>query len=232
MALAVLSARANPLTAESPLTALGATLENYGLMGMGSLHLKDAPGPETLVLLGTSATFWEVLTKSPEYSSNMPDPVDRWSLRALPEIAKAFGAKGVLYPFGGPPYQPFIAWAKQTGAAFDSPVGMLVHHTAGMMISYRGALVFDGHHSLLQQTASSPCDSCPDRPCEAACPVDALSADHAYDVPRCKAHIAAPEGADCMAKGCAVRRACPLSQRFDRPQAQSAHHMRAFLGET
>ena len=33
---------------------------------------------------------------------------------------------------------------------------------------------------------------------------------------------------DCMSKGCAVRRACPVSQSYGRMEDQSAFHMRAF----
>ena len=204
----------------------------HGLMPMGATGLQDAPNPRSLVLIGTAADFWDHFVTSPEYNDGGGDPVDRWSQRVLPQIAAQSGAVEVLYPFGGPPYQPFIAWAKATGEAYDSPVGMLVHSKAGMMISYRGALVFDGQYDHTFQTTPSPCESCPDRPCETACPVDALSAHHFYDVPACKAHIASPIGVDCMTQGCAVRRACPISKRFNRPQAQSAHHMRAFLGES
>ncbi|UWR24079.1 ferredoxin [Sulfitobacter sp. S190] len=195
-------------------------------MPMGALH--DAG--RTLVLVATAPDFWHHFENSPEMSDGAPDPVDRWSQRILPRIATGCGAREVVYPFGGPPFEPFIAWAKASGEAFDSPTGMLVHLRAGLMISYRGALVFEGQHPLPDANHRSPCDSCATRPCETACPVGALSPDHFYDVPRCKAYLNSAEGADCMTNGCAVRRACPVSVSFNRPPRQSAHHMRYFKG--
>ena len=62
--------------------------------------------------------------------------------------------------------------------------------------------------------------------CTTACPVDALKPD-AYDVPACKADLDRP-GNDCRARGCAVRRACPVSQAHARAEAQSAFHMGYF----
>lgn len=198
----------------------------YGLMAMGALH--DAG--RTLVLVGTDAHFWRVFRSSPEAADGLPDPVDRFSLRVFPLLAHQVGADDCVYPFGGPPYAPFIAWAKASGEAFDSPTGMLVHIKAGLMISYRGALVFEGERPLTGQGHPHPCDTCNDRPCETACPVDALSTDHFYDVPSCKTYLATVAGQSCMQEGCAVRQSCPISQSFNRPPAQSAYHMHQFKG--
>lgn len=209
-----------------PLDALSTDAERYGLMQMGALH-EDG---KTIVLLGTDAGFWNIFKAAPEYLDCQPDPVDRYSMRVLPLLAEKRGALDLRYPFSGPPYAPFIRWAKATGEAFDSPTGMLVHIKAGLMISYRGALIFEGLLPLVGTELANPCDSCAGRPCETACPVDALSVDHFYDVPRCKSFLHSKAGQDCMMRGCIVRRACPISQAFARPEQQSAHHMQAFKG--
>lgn len=198
----------------------------FGLMSMGALH---ADG-QTLVLLGTGAGFWDIFSTTIEATDQQPHPIDRYSQRIMPQIATSTGAVDIAYPFGGPPYAPFIAWAKATGEAFDSPTGMLVHIHAGLMISYRGALVFDGEHPVPKPKVTHPCTTCADRPCEDACPVDALSTEHFYDVPACKTFLETHAGVPCMTQGCAVRRACPISQRFGRPEAQSAYHMLQFKG--
>ncbi len=202
----------------------------HGLMTMGGLYPDGDLTGRTLVLIGTAPDFWQQFRRSPEHDDGQPDPVDRWSRRILPRISEAANGTGCIYPFGGPPHAPFIAWAKQTGEAFDSPTGMLVHVRAGLMISYRGAIMFDGRIPLPDQLTQSPCDSCADRACVTACPVDALSDLHSYDVPACKGFLATDAGSGCMTRGCAVRRACPVSQRFGRSETQSAHHMRAFKG--
>ncbi len=186
----------------------------------------DLPeGVETLVLLGPREPgFWACFTVSPEYSDGKPDPLDRWSRRVIETLAARFDAQA-LFPFGGPPWQPFIAWALASRRARVSPVGLLVHDTAGLMVSYRGAL---GLFSPLDADPPppDPCAACRDRPCLRGCPVSAL-AGGSYDVAACKADLGRP-GNDCMARGCAVRRACPISRRYGRDEAQSAFHMRAF----
>lgn len=180
------------------------------------------------VLIGTDAGWWGVFTASPEYSDQARDPVDRWSKRILGALAHQIGAKAT-FPSDGPPYAPFIAWALATGRFWQSPTGMMVHDSAGLMISIRGALDL-AEPVPVDATGQNPCDACADRPCVAACPVGALGATAPYDVPACKAYLDTPGGADCMTQGCHVRRACPVSQRFARPAAQSAFHMKAFRG--
>lgn len=193
--------------------------------GEGDLVPKDT---ETLVLLGPDpAAFWTHFTRSPEYLDTKPDPMDRWSARVIGQWADSLGAQA-LFPFGGPPYQPFLRWAEASGRAWQSPTGPLVHDTMGMMISYRGALALRDRIAL-PPPVRQPCASCADKPCLSACPVAALSDQHLYDVPRCKAHMRIPEGSLCLS-GCLVRRACPISAGAGRTSAQSEFHMSNFLG--
>jgi len=192
-----------------------------GLIAMGSLQ----DGDDAILLLGTGPEFWSRFQISAEYGDAEPHPLDRWSIRVLGAIAQATGAQ-LRLPFGGPPYAPFIAWAQRTGRAWQSPVGMLVDAQAGMMISYRGALIWSGA-TLPVDPTTNPCTPCA-APCADACPVDALSANAPYDVAACKAYLETAPGQDCRDNGCKVRRACPVSVQFGRDPAQSAFHMRAF----
>lgn len=203
----------------------------HGLLTMGALHPAtcDAKGLEdgTLVLFGTGAGFWPVFHRSAEFRDGTADPIDRWSLRVIGEMADALHATA-HFPFGGPPYTPFIDWAKKSGRAFSSPTGMLVHDTVGLMISYRGALHFDETFAIPVPAPASPCDSCETRPCLTACPVGALGASAPYDVAACHAYLDTTAGLDCLQQGCRVRRACPISAGAARSSAQSSHHMKAF----
>ena len=197
--------------------------ETHALEIFGALH-EDG---ETILLLGPHEPgFWAHFTAQPEYRDGAPDPLDRWSKRAIGTLAAQWGGTAI-FPSDGPPWPSFQQWARRSGQAFGSPVGMLVHARAGLMVSYRGAVRLPGAPPL-PPPASNPCDTCADQPCRSACPVDAL-APQGYDVPSCKAHIATPAGQDCMTGGCAARRACPISQSYGRVAAQSAFHMRAFL---
>lgn len=178
---------------------------------------------QTTVLLGPlEPGFWAYVSNRPEFLMGGEDPLDAWSHWAITALGYVIGAQPV-FPFGGPPFHPFISWSLKSGEAWQSPVGLLVHKDAGLLVSYRGALIFDEVVDL-PSPADRPCDTCADQPCLSACPVGALSKD-GYDVPRCKAHIDVDPV--CRA-GCRVRLSCPVSQTYGRDPAQTAFHMEAF----
>ena len=197
--------------------ALAAHAPTLGLAVLGALH-EDG----TIVLLGPNpARFWAILAASPEWGA--PDPVDRWSTRVVGAWAAELGAIA-RFPFGGPPWEPFLRWATASGRCHPSPVGPLVHDAQGLMVSFRGALHLPGRLDL-PAPPPSPCLGCA-APCATACPAGALSGAHPYDVPACHAFLDTPAGAECLGGGCLVRRACPASPA--RPPAQAAHHMAHF----
>lgn len=199
-----------------------------GVFGALRLTAKDglAPDLQTLVLLGPEEPgFWDHLTAGPEWQDGGPDPVDRWSRRVIGRMACDLGGKA-FFPFGGPPYHPFFQWALRSGRAFASPVTLLVHDRAGLFVSYRGAIALKARIDL-PPPAPNPCESCAAKPCLMACPPAALGA-KGYDVPACHDFLDRAGGKDCLTRGCAVRRACPLSQAYGRVAEQSAYHMRLF----
>ncbi|QQA44885.1 ferredoxin [Pelagovum pacificum] len=182
------------------------------------------PTVKSLALLSPDEPrFWTLFRQSAEYLDGEADPLDRWSARVIGQLSEAVGGTPV-FPFGGPPWHPFIAWALRSGRAWSSPVGLLVHDSAGLFISYRGAI---GLAETFDDTppAAPPCEEC-SRPCATACPVGAF-AGGSYDVPLCKSWLDRPEGRDCRDNGCLVRRACPVGADLRDPQ-QSAFHMSAF----
>lgn len=221
------SSAADPLS----LAAVATAAAPHGLAVLGAFHPGEGDGtPEgtgTLVLLGPDGPgFWDVFTASPEYGDGAGHPMDRWSTRIIDGLAAQLGAQA-LYPFGGPPWVPFIAWARASRHAFASRVGILVHDRAGLMVSYRGALALPGRLAL-PPPGLSPCPGCASAPCRTACPAAALT-ETGYDVPACRAWLDSPEGQDCRTQGCRVRRSCPVGS--DRqPQEQSAFHAAAFRG--
>ncbi|MCC5958418.1 MAG: ferredoxin [Rhodobacteraceae bacterium] len=195
-----------------------------GSVGRDQADLPD--GVQTLVLLGPHEPgFWKTFSASPEYMDSAPDPMDRWSRRVIDAMARQLGARAI-YPFGVRPPHPFYSWALATGRVWSSPVQFLVHDTAGLWASFRGALGFADMLDQPARPAAPPCTGCA-QPCTTACPVGALTP-QGYDVPACHAFLDSADGQRCMSGGCAVRAACPVSRAFGRHPDQSAFHMRQF----
>lgn len=187
----------------------------------------DLPqGVETLLLLSPMEPgFWAHVQSHPAFDPTSPDPIDSWSEAVISDIAAAFGGQA-FFPFSGPPYAPFVDWAKASGRAWNSPLGMLVHETAGLMVSYRGAIGLPRAIPLPVAQHDRPCETC-EKPCLTACPIDAFS-DGAYDVKSCHSYIEADPTQECLTNGCLARRACPVSANYGRLAEQSAFHMRRF----
>jgi ferredoxin len=198
-------------------------LDVAGLVPNGAARMPD--GVRTILLLAPDEpAFWPVFTQSAEYRDGAPDPMDRWSRRVITQLAKDVGAHPI-FPFGATPPHPFYTWALASGRVWSSPVRFLVGQRAGLWASYRGALGLAQVLDPMPRVAD-PCTPCP-RPCTSACPVGALTED-GYDITACHAYLDTAQGQDCMTQGCAVRRACPVSQRLGRDPDQSAFHMRQF----
>lgn len=169
-------------------------------------------------------TFWTAFRTSAEATDGHPDPIDRWSRDRVTKIAAQVGGLPA-FPFEGPPYLPFSAWARRAGTAWQSPSGLLVHAVHGLWISFRGAVALPSpaEHAAAQK---SPCESCP-RPCLSACPVGAFTPD-GFNYEACLGHVRSEAGRDCVTHGCRARRACPVGQDMAPPNAQLRDHMTAF----
>jgi len=183
----------------------------------------------TLVLLGfVRRENWDAFAGSPEARDGKPHPLDRWSYRVVSALASALAAKA-YFPYTGPPFMPFLTWAQKAEPVYPSAIGMMIHPDYGLWHAWRGALAFKAKLDLPpKDTRPSPCDSCAEKPCLSACPVDAFDGTGAYDIAACASHIKKPEGADCMTLGCRARRACPVAADNRYPPEQAAFHMRSF----
>jgi len=217
---------------------LGALLDPHGLAIGGGFHPTAADGVpamadgrpvETLYLVANlGGAMWPALSRSPEFADDAPHSLDRWTGRVLRQVAEDAGAMA-LFPFGGPPWLPFQRWALRGGSVASSPLGILIHPEYGLWHAYRGAIAFDRHFALPKaDPRPRPCDSCLDRPCLSACPVNAFKPD-GYDVAGCRAHVGSAAGKRCRDGGCLARLACPVGQEYVYPPAQMAFHMKAFL---
>ncbi len=188
----------------------------------------------SLVLIGTIGSgFWpafDAVRPAPEAQSH---PLDAYSRRLILEMAEEFNATA-LFPFGGPPWWPFLRWAQRAEDVHPSSLGPLIHPDYGLWHAYRGALCFATELNGISTPprAAGPCTSCPDKPCLNTCPVSAFST-AGYAVPVCIEHLLKDVGRPCMDTGCLARQACPVGSGY-RYQPEHAHfHMQAFVaGQT
>ena len=219
------------------LASLAGRLIVHGLHLRGGFHpvpdddvpaLANGGAVGTLVLVGNiGPSLWTAFAESSEAGDGAAHPLNRWTRRILDPIAAEIDA-APLYPFGGPPYLPFQRWAMRSEPVAPSPLGILIHPDYGLWHAYRGALAFGERLELPPRTERSPpCETCADRPCLSACPVNAFTA-QGYDVRMCIDHISGLDGDECMSRGCLARRACPIGTEFAYDSAQATFHMQAF----
>lgn len=180
-----------------------------------------------VVLVGNvGPAMWRAFEAAEPHAG--PDPLNAWSDRVITKAAADLGASA-LFPFTGPPYLPFQRWAQKADAVHPSPLGILIHPDYGLWHAYRGAFAFAESIDFGPRDARpSPCDSCADKPCLSACPVNAFDS-RGYDVQACLGHVTAPLGEGCRDGGCLARRACPVGTDFRYERAQTQFHMKAFV---
>lgn len=210
----------------------------HGLLVRGAFVPEEADGvpplggrpAQSLVLFGhAGSSLWPSFSGSPEFRDGAPDPLDRWSRRIGDSLAGRFGGMA-LFPFGGPPHQPFYRWARKAEALEPSPVGMLIHPQYGLWHAYRFALALSQplEGAASPGAAQSPCNRCSAKPCLTACPAGAFT-DGSHNVQRCVAYLQSTPAAACWTGGCRVRHACPEGQAYRYTPAQAEFHMRAFV---
>ncbi len=194
-------------------------------------EMSDGSAAASLLLLGNvGSSLWPSFSISREYDDGEANPLDRWSRRVGDSLAMELDA-AAYYPFGGPPYQPFIRWAQKAEQMRASKIGLLLHPEFGLWHAYRLALVFPMAFEELQATHSEQhhaCDGCSAQPCLSACPVDAFS-DAGYDVVRCIQYLDQHSDASCHQQGCQARMSCPEGEQYRYEQAHAAFHMRQFF---
>ena len=213
-------------------------LQTWGLALRGGFnaHADDAlpplPGgaaPATVLLVGNAGPgMWQAFSGSKEASDGLAHPLNRWTRRVVDAVAASAGALA-LYPFEAVPVWPFQRWAARCEPVHPSPLGLLIHPQYGLWHAYRAAMVLGADLALpAVPPSTSPCQSCASQACMHSCPVDAFGAG-GYKVAACASHLARPEGADCLQRGCLARRACPVGVPYQPSPAQNGFHMQAFL---
>ena len=217
--------------------AIVAAVERTGLRVRGGFHpgpgdalprLRTGEEAATLILVGNvGSSLWAPFVDS-GYPARSPHPLDDWSREVVSGLSRELGAEP-LFPFGGPPFLPFIRWALQADTVWPSVMGPLIHPRFGLWHAYRGALSFPERIELPSRAPAGvrPCDECPDRPCLAPCPVGAVG-EEAFDAAGCAGWLVDRPRGECREAGCLARRACPVGREYAYRPEHAAFHMAAF----
>ncbi len=210
---------------------ISARIEEAGMICRGGFHPNTDDGlpasTGTAIMAGNAGgDFWRRFQAA--FPAGAEDSLNYWSGGVLKAIADALGAE-ILFPFGGPPHQPFQRWAQRAEAVYPSPVGPLIHPAYGLWHAYRGLFLFADTFPVPERRgAPSPCDDCGGRPCLHTCPVGAMTED-GFEMDPCLIHLAGPSGGDCMDFGCAARRGCPVGAQYAHEPDQARFHHHAFF---
>ncbi len=183
--------------------------------------------PRALAIVGNAGSaIWPVFETARKDRPALT--LDRWTEETVDKIASDFGIEAV-YPFEGPPFHPFVTWARRTQSLFPSPLGLTIHPVFGLWHAFRAALLFDRNDVIPVGPAQSrrPCDDCPEKPCLTACPVDAFGGE-GYDFGACLDHLSTPVNA-CRQSGCLARVACPVGREYRYHDPHAAFHMQQLL---
>lgn len=203
-------------------------LKRHGLVILGFTNL---PNNQIRILIGNAGKSLDLIFSQIDFTKE--NPLDQWTKETLEPLAKRYQG-AIEYPFGGPPYSPFIRYAKETGHFFESPIKILIHPQHGLWTGLRGVLTIQ-RGSLDHQTKAiidslppspqkSPCDDCPERFCLKSCPVNAFKEEQ-YDVTTCLEEVRKRE--TCFGQGCQARLSCPIGIPYG--EKQKAFHMKTFL---
>ncbi len=183
------------------------------------------PAVTVLMIGNTGRAMWETFDATRAGGRN---PLDSWTRSVVEPIAARHGAR-LVYPYDAPPW-PFQRWAQRAWPLFPSPLGLLIDTEFGLWHALRAALLFDVALDLPPRPPrTSPCETCADKPCLSACPVDAFAAS-GFDYRGCRNYLATAAGDACNSHGCKARVACPVGRAHRYSDAQLQFHMRAFRG--
>lgn len=177
---------------------------------------------QRLVLLGNGGKgLWPAIQA---HGMAEVDPVDSYSVEMAERFVEGYldGVSAeIIYPAG--PLIPLQQIGKLAGWHHDSPLGLGISAKWGVWFAYRVAVLVNAPLPLVQEPPSqSPCDTCIDKPCMSACPVQAVRGVGRFDIGACSGHRNQP-GSGC-ADRCLSRLACPVAPEHRYPIEQVQYH--------
>jgi len=193
----------------------------------------NAAGDGLLLVLSLGAAFAEHTNFA---DSSIENPFDTRATELVRPVLREYfdelAPAVLLYP--GSAVLDLRAWMAAGRIEYPSLLGIGIRPDCGPWFAVRAAAwvrIQISQRELLETrypslAGDSPCDSCKDKPCLVACPVDALRAGEAR-LNTCVEHRV-QVGSEC-AERCHARLACPVGQRQRYPDPQLRYHYRNSL---
>lgn len=225
--------------------SLSAALDDLAALGLNWVSFVPAaagpipkgcsnePGDGLLLLLSLGTTFAQQTNFADSPISNPFDVRAAELVRPfLREHFEQLAPASLLYP--GPTALDLRAWMVEGRVEYPSLLGIGIRPDCGPWFAVRAAawVRIEAAHRALVETrypplsGSGPCDTCKDKPCLSACPVDALRASEVR-LNTCVDHRV-QLGSEC-AERCHARCACPVGRRHRYPDEQMRYHYRYSL---
>ena len=180
---------------------------------------------QRLVMLGQGGpVLWNTM-QAEGFESG--DRFDDYSRKSVSEYAEALDnpALEIIYP--SDILLPLGRMAELAGWGRSSPLGLTINDEFGLWFAHRMVFLIDAPLDLVRRSTSHPCRTCQDTPCVTACPVEAVSVEHGFDVDACSA-FRILEHSPC-ADRCLARLACPIGTEHTYGREQMSHHYAAGL---
>ncbi len=182
--------------------------------------LGDTTGFSQLLLIGHGGRrLWECVQASGIGGS---DPIDDYTRQTLAEwFARELPGSDyrILYPGEAP--VGLQAFGELAGWHHPTPFRVGIDAKWGSWFAYRAAVLCTTRFSpFFRVDRSSPCATCIERPCVAACPANALAGEN-FDLDACL-HWRMDPASTC-ADTCLARLACPVGAEHRYDAAQIRH---------
>lgn len=221
----------------NPLPTASLLIDN-GLNLQAVLDLDGLPGDVTagiravrpdisrfrqLILIGHAGPrLWQALQASPFAAAD--EPMDSFSLDLLRRYitgACPGNSFAILYP-GAERSVPLQRLGELAGWHHASPFRIGIHREWGSWFAYRAVVLADTDFPPTPPPVTdSPCNSCRQRPCAAACPVPPLD-DTDASLALCLDYRLT-EGSRCREQ-CPARLACPVGSEYRYSTEQIRYH--------
>ena len=183
--------------------------------------LDEREYPSTVLMANAGSALWEAMKLD---GMIFPDPVDSFSSKVAVTFAKEYlqAESKLLYPSNEylvslPEFGTLAGWSHM------SPMRVGIHPKFGLWFAYRVLMLVSVPLPPTERGATEhPCLSCIEKPCQSACPANAVGNIGDFDLDKCFG-FRDKENSPC-ARQCLARVRCPVGSEFRYTKDQLNYH--------